>query len=159
MIKITYAGSYNGKDYFKNENGCYVNEDGQDIFMPFELIDKLKFTKEPFTREVEDYTLKNMTREFVISFNMEANSLKTMTNKELAQYLKSVNEDIDAYRNANGDEFLIACNEIMDNSITIGDLVDGLFKKGIHPDVIKLACRYFIACAVVEELNRIRKGE
>ena len=51
-MKITYAGSYNGKDLFKNENGCYVNEKGEDIFVPFSVIDKLKFTKEVFTKEI-----------------------------------------------------------------------------------------------------------
>lgn len=52
MIKITYAGSYNGKDYFRDENGCYVNEEGKDIFVPLSVIDNLKFTKEVFTKEL-----------------------------------------------------------------------------------------------------------
>ena len=51
-MKITYAGSYNGRDYFRDEHGCYVNEKGEDIFVPCSVIDKLKYTKETFSTEV-----------------------------------------------------------------------------------------------------------
>ena len=51
-MKIIYVGSFNDKDYFHDENGCFVNEKGQAIFMPCSVIDRLKYTKEVFTKEV-----------------------------------------------------------------------------------------------------------
>ena len=44
-MKITYSGSYNGKDYFRDEKGCYVDDKGEDIFVPCSVIDKLNIQK------------------------------------------------------------------------------------------------------------------
>lgn len=53
---IEYAGTYRDTDFYRNEYGSYCNKFGDEIFMPMNVLSKLRYSKKYYTIEIEEDT-------------------------------------------------------------------------------------------------------